>query len=44
MSYYIPWAAWLVWCAVVSLYMIKDVLYCTPGINYETAIAGSHVG
>jgi hypothetical protein len=25
LSFYIPYAAWLVWCGVISVYMIKDV-------------------
>lgn len=25
LSYYIPWAAWLVWCGVISMYMVRDV-------------------
>jgi hypothetical protein len=25
LSFYIPWAAWVVWCGVISIYMIKDV-------------------
>jgi len=25
LSYYVPYAAWLVWCLVTSVYMIKDV-------------------
>lgn len=25
LSFYIPWAAWLVWCFVISAYMVMDV-------------------
>jgi hypothetical protein len=25
LSFYVPWAAWVVWCGVISVYMIKDV-------------------
>jgi hypothetical protein len=25
LSYYIPYPAWLIWCAVISVYMIRDV-------------------
>ena len=25
LSFYIPWAAWVVWCFVISIYMIRDI-------------------
>lgn len=25
LSYYIPWSAWLVWCGVISIFMVKDI-------------------
>lgn len=25
LGWYIPWAAWLVWCSAISMYMVKDI-------------------
>lgn len=30
LSYYLPWAAWLIWCLVVSGYMVRDVMRRMP--------------
>lgn len=44
LSYYIPWSAWLVWCAVISGYMIRDVMRRMPaedGVGSANGLAGS---